>query len=220
MHLDESGGAPGPDLLAPPPRRERADAVRNRELVLAAAADLFARRDPREVSMDEVARAAGVGRATLYRRYPDVRSIAVALLDEHERELQRRLLAGDPPLGPGAPPARRLGAFFAAMTQLLERFLFLLLGAETGPARFRTGAYGFWRAHVRALLVEAGVDDPGPRADLLLAAVDPELYRHQRATLTPEQIAAHLDWLAAAATRGPAGDTTPAISWRDGEVRS
>lgn len=194
--VDVRSGALGRDLLAPPPRRERADAVRNRELVLAAAADLFAHRDPREVTMDEVARAAGVGRATLYRRYPDVRSIAVALLDEHERDLQQRLLAGDPPLGPGAPPALRLAAFLAAMAELLERFLFLLLGAETGPARFATGAYGFWRAHVRTLLAEAGVEDAGRRADLLLATVEPELYRHQRDTMGADEIVADLTWLA------------------------
>lgn len=204
----EVSGSPRADLLAPPPRRERADAVRNRELVLAAASDLFGQRDPREVTMDEVARAAGVGRATLYRRYPDVRSIAVALLDEHERDLQQRLLRGDPPLGPGAPPAPRLAAFYAAMAELLERFLFLLLGAETGPARFATGAYGFWHAHVRALLAETGIADSGRRADLLLAAVDPELYRHQRATLAPEEIVADLAWLADQALRPTGRDTS------------
>src|SRR5688500_14559936 len=72
--------------------RERADAARNRAKVLAAAAELFAARDPREVTMDDIAKAAGVGRGTLYRRYPDTASMARALLDEHERELQERLL--------------------------------------------------------------------------------------------------------------------------------
>src|SRR5882757_5709287 len=77
-----------PDLLAGPSPAgdgvpERADAARNRTRVLAAAADLFATRDPRTVTMDDIAKAAGVGRATVYRRYPDTRSIAVALLDEH-----------------------------------------------------------------------------------------------------------------------------------------
>jgi AcrR family transcriptional regulator len=183
------------DLLAPHSGRERADAARNRERVLTAAADVFATSDPRVVTMEQIARAAGVGRATLYRRYPDVRSIAVALLDEHERELQQRLLTGEPPLGPGAAPADRLAAFFAAMTELLERFLFLFLAAETGRARFATGAYDFWRVHVATLLTEAGIADAGPRADVLLAATDPELYRHQRHNLTREQIAGHLAWL-------------------------
>ncbi len=189
-------GSAGEDLLTSAAAPERADAARNRRLILAAAAKLFAHRDPRQVTMDEVAHAAGVGRATLYRRYPNVRAIAVALLDEHERDLQQRLLGGDPPLGPGCPPEERLAAFFQAITELLERFLPLLLGAETGAQRFATGAYGFWHAHVRALLAEAGSSDPDPRADLLLAAVDPEFYQYQRSTLSPEQISEHLAWLA------------------------
>ncbi|WP_191134002.1 TetR/AcrR family transcriptional regulator, partial [Streptomyces sp. col6] len=74
--------------------RERADAARNRAKVLAAAAELFETGDPRTVTMEDIARTAGVGRGTLYRRYPDVASIAAALLDEHERLLQDELLRG------------------------------------------------------------------------------------------------------------------------------
>lgn len=175
---------------------ERADAARNSERVLAAASELLMARDPREVTMDEIARAAGVGRATLYRRFPDVRSIAVALLDERERSLQTRMLTGAPPLGPGAQPAERLAAFFAASVGLLEESLPLLLAAETGAERFRSGAYGFWRAHVAALLREAGVAEAAVRADLLLAMIEPELYRHMRADRDVEQIERDLEWVA------------------------
>src|SRR5215207_9999411 len=96
---------------------ERADAARNRARVLDAAGRVLAERDSRLVTMEEIAAAAGVGKATVYRRYPDVASIAIALLDEHERELQDRLLRGRPPLGPGAPPAERLTAFYGAMVE-------------------------------------------------------------------------------------------------------
>lgn len=158
---------------------ERADAARNRAKVLAAATELFASRDPRTVTMDDIAKAAGVGRGTLYRRYPDVVSIAVALLDEHERALQEQLLRGEPPLGPGAPPARRLATFYAAMIELLETHAHLVLGAETGGARFRTGAYQFWAVHVRTMLVEAGVAEPDSLVDVLLAPLAAEVYTHQ-----------------------------------------
>ncbi|MFI9505871.1 TetR/AcrR family transcriptional regulator [Nocardia sp. NPDC052566] len=171
------------DLLtgdpAPAPA-ERADAARNRAKVLAAAADLFATRDPRTVTMDDIAKAAGVGRGTLYRRYPDKNSIAVALLDEHERALQDKLLRGPAPLGPGAPPAERLAAFYTAMVELLDAHADLVLGAETGGARFATGAYGFWYLHVRALLVAAGIPEPDALVDPLLAPLAAEVYRHQR----------------------------------------
>ncbi|WP_280215650.1 TetR/AcrR family transcriptional regulator [Nocardia cyriacigeorgica] len=176
---------------------ERADAARNRAKVLAAAAELFAARDPRTVTMDDIAKAAGVGRGTLYRRYPDTNSIAVALLDEHERTLQEQLLRGEPPLGPGAPPAERLAAFYAAMVELLDAHSELVLGAETGGVRFATGAYGFWFAHVRSLLRAADVDEPDAMVDALLAPLAAEVYQQQRARgLAPAQIARALRQLA------------------------
>ncbi|MFG2075422.1 TetR/AcrR family transcriptional regulator [Nonomuraea maritima] len=185
---------------------ERADAARNRARILEAAALLFAERSPQDVTMDDIAKKAGVGRGTLYRRYPDRASIAVALLDEHERDLQERLLRGEPPLGPGAPPAERLAAFYAAMVRLLENHSHLVLGAEVGRSRFETGAYGFWRAHVRALLSAAGTPDPDALVEILLAPLSPEVYEYQRTVLglTPEQIAQTLARLTAVLGRSQA----------------
>src|SRR5215468_5524636 len=161
-----------PQQLAgqPPPRArpERADAARNRQRILAAAEELFARRGADNVTMEDIAQAAGVGKGTLYRRYPDRASIAVALLNTHERALQERLLRGEPPLGPGAPPAERLAAFYAEMIELLSTHGHLVLGSEVGQSRFATGAYGFWRAHVRSLLVASGKPDPDALTDVLL----------------------------------------------------
>ncbi|WP_433198020.1 TetR/AcrR family transcriptional regulator [Nocardia sp. CA-107356] len=187
----------GHPTAAPAAPTERADAARNRAKVLAAAAELFATRDPRTVTMDDIAKAAGVGRGTLYRRYPDRNSIAVALLDEHERALQEKLLRGDPPLGPGAAPAERLAAFYAAMVELLDGHADLVLGAETGGARFATGAYGFWFLHVRSLLVAGGIEEPDAMVDPLLAPLAAEVYQQQRGRgLTAAQITAALTELA------------------------
>jgi AcrR family transcriptional regulator len=162
-------------------RKERADAARNRARILAAAERLFAERGATNVSMEDVATAAGVGKGTLYRRYPDRAALAVALLDEHERRLQQHLLDGPPPLGPGAPPGERLSAFYGAMVDLIDRHLELALAAETGSARFRTGAYQFWRAHVRVLLRDAEVPDPGDvLAEALLAPLAAEFYQQLR----------------------------------------
>ncbi|MEQ0564605.1 helix-turn-helix domain-containing protein [Amycolatopsis sp. NEAU-NG30] len=176
---------------------ERADAARNRAKILAAAEELFTTRGAAEVTMEDIARAAGVGRGTLYRRYPDRASIAVALLDEHERRLQESLLRGDPPLGPGAPPSERLAAFYEAMVGLLERHAPLVLGTEVGQSRFATGAYGFWRTHVRVLAAEAGAADPDVLADVLLAPLAPDLFLHQTSRgVSAERFAATLRTLA------------------------
>ena len=184
-------------LADPPPRRERADAARNRTRVLAAAARLLAERAGCDVTMEQIAAAAGVGKATLYRRYPDVPAIARALLDEHERSLQDRLLRGPPPLGPGAAPGERLAAFYKAMVELLERHGHLALAAETGERRYRTGAYAAWTTHVSALLADAGLGDRQALADALLAPLAPDVFAHQRASGTrPRTIAADLAMLA------------------------
>ncbi|MER7134848.1 TetR/AcrR family transcriptional regulator, partial [Streptosporangium saharense] len=78
---------------------ERADAARNRARILEAAGRLFAAKGAPNVTMEDIAKAAGVGRGTLYRRYPDRAAIATAMLDEHEKALQRELIGGEPPLG-------------------------------------------------------------------------------------------------------------------------
>jgi AcrR family transcriptional regulator len=160
--------------------RERADAARNRLRVLAAAERLFAARGIAGVTMDDVAAEAGVGKGTLYRRFGDKGGLAVALLDQRERELQERLIRGAPPLGPGAPPAKRLAAFVAAYLELVDTQLDLVLLSETSApgARFRTGAHAVWRQHCRILLRETGCPDPDLRADLLLAGLAAEQIQH------------------------------------------
>lgn len=169
--------------------------------------------------MDHIAKAAGIGRATLYRRYPTVGAVAAALLDEHEQELQEQLLRGSPPLGPGAPPGERLAAFYEAMLDLLDRHAPLVLGTEIGQRRFSTGAYGFWRTHVRHLLQAAGQEDADVLPDILLAPLDPALFLHQRerGASTP-QIASALRRLAhavVAVQSTPADRARPARQSKD-----
>ncbi|WP_307847492.1 helix-turn-helix domain-containing protein [Streptomyces sp. F63] len=50
--------------------RLRSDALRNRERIVAAAREMFVEHGP-EIPLDEVARRAGVGNATLYRHFAD-----------------------------------------------------------------------------------------------------------------------------------------------------
>ena len=66
----------GLDRLVDPPLR--ADARRNYDALLIAADELFATNGP-DVALDEIARRAGVGNATLYRHFPDRRDLLVAV---------------------------------------------------------------------------------------------------------------------------------------------
>ena len=188
---------------------ERADAARNRLRVLAAAERLFAARGVAGVTMDDVAAAAGVGKGTLYRRFVDKGGLAVALLDQRERELQQAILTGPPPLGPGATPPERLAAFIAGYLAFLDRQLDLVLLSETSTpgARLRTGAHAFWRQHCAHLLRSAHASAPELRADLLLAGLSAEQVRHwldeQHHTL--EELTQQLAAAAVALTQQPPG---------------
>lgn len=65
----------------PTSRPLRADAARNRQALLTAAAAAFAR-DGVSASLDEVARAAGVGPGTLYRHFPTRDQLVRAVIDD------------------------------------------------------------------------------------------------------------------------------------------
>jgi len=162
-------------------RPERADAARNRARVLDAARELFAERGAANVTMEDVAKRAGVAKGTLFHRFGDRSGLAQALVDEHERALQDALLHGPPPLGPGAPPRARLKAFAGARFDQLERHADLIAAAEAGGARFLAEPYCVHRLHVGVLVHEA---DPGADAeilaDVLLAPLSAESFDHWR----------------------------------------
>src|SRR5712675_921482 len=100
-------------------RPERADAARNREALLDAAARLLRECGAEGLTMDAVACAAGVGKGTLFRRFGDRASLFHALIDDRERAFQEAFIRGPAPLGPGAPVTERLTAFGHAMFQLI-----------------------------------------------------------------------------------------------------
>lgn len=77
----------------------RADARRNLERVLDAATEAFAASGP-DVSVDEIARRAGVGHATVFRRFPTKDDLMLAVIERHVAEMralaEQALLADDP----------------------------------------------------------------------------------------------------------------------------
>ncbi len=169
-----------------PVRHERVDAARNRATILAAAEALVAEHGAQCVTMDQVARAAGVGKGTLFRHFGDRCGLMRALLDERERGLQEGFIRGPAPLGPGAPPRERLAAFGERMLEHIEIQGDLLVAAENGAPgeRLRHSVYAAYRAHITALLSESGYEgEIGYLADVLLGALVSELVLFQRREL-------------------------------------
>lgn len=77
----EDHAARGPEACAGPVRPLRRDAARNRQRVLKAASEVFTERGL-DVSLDEVARHAGVGVGTVYRRFRTKEDLVEALFVE------------------------------------------------------------------------------------------------------------------------------------------
>ena len=64
----------------------RADARRNHERVLDAATEAFAASGP-DVSIDEIARLAGVGHGTVFRRFPTKDDLMYAVIERHVAQM-------------------------------------------------------------------------------------------------------------------------------------
>jgi AcrR family transcriptional regulator len=124
---DQVGGPAEPGL-----RPLRADAARNREAVLSAAREVFA-----EIGLDapleEIARRAGVGIATLYRRFPAREQlVSAALIDKitaYAVAAERALAEPDPWAG-FAGFVRRICAMQAGDRGLADLLLITLAPSE------------------------------------------------------------------------------------------
>jgi AcrR family transcriptional regulator len=149
--------------IEPADRRPRADAVRNRDLLLTAAAAAFAARGA-EVSLEDIARSAGVGIGTLYRHFPTRESLVEAVY-RHEIDV---LCARADELLEILPPDRALAEWMQLFVQHVatKRGMLSLLKPllSTNP-NFSDQTRG--RAIAAATkLLEAGVAAGTVRADV------------------------------------------------------
>jgi polyketide synthase 12 len=174
-----------------PPHAERADAARNRRLLLATAREMLAEQGADKLTMDGLAERAGLGKGTVFRRFGTRAGIFAALLDDDERDFQEQVLAGPPPLGPGAPPLDRLIAYGRARIDFLIGHREIARAALDGRERVPAGSQTpMSREHIRFLLGEVSLGaDPKPDLDVLAtqltAALDgPLLLYLSSATLT------------------------------------
>jgi AcrR family transcriptional regulator len=174
----------------------RADAERNRQRLLAAAKELFASRGL-DVTLDDIARHAGVGTGTAYRRFPNKDALIEALMVQRIQEIAA--IAGECLQEPD--PWRGFAGFF-------ERAL-ALMASDRGLAEvlFSPGRGNERTAHARQAIgpvvtklvrraVVAGVVRPDlattdvPLLNFMLKTVvdisrdvEPELYRRYLAII-------------------------------------
>lgn len=149
---------------------ERADARRNRSAVLDAARTLFAREDADRVTLARIAETAGVGKATVLRRFGDVSGVVEAVLAPRVTELRDALLTGPPPLGPGGPSAQALPACVDALFDFVlhNRTLIRALENRRPHAYYANPASQFWIGELSRRIHAA---QPGADADYLAHAL-------------------------------------------------
>jgi AcrR family transcriptional regulator len=108
-------------------RRPRADAVRNRERILVAAQEAFAAEGP-SVSLDDVARRAGVGAGTVHRHFPTKDELFSAVIAGRMRDLAD----GARDLADASDPGEAFFGFFHQMADQARQNL-ALSAALTEP---------------------------------------------------------------------------------------
>src|SRR6478672_1972093 len=94
----------------------RADAERNRKRLLDAAAEVFAEQGL-EASTAEIARRAGVGQGTVFRRFPTKDDLVAAIVVDRLGEITETAAA----LLAGSPPGGRVLAFMTELAQIHVR---------------------------------------------------------------------------------------------------
>ena len=166
---------------------ERKDAARNRARILEAARGLLKTKCIREICMDDVARAAGVGKGTVYRRFEDRASLCRALLHDEAIRLQNEVLKGFE-LPEGTPWMKRIERLLQALMDFAMENAPLLSEAQAfdrgGPNRFEHPAHA-WQRDTLSLYLDRAIraGEIGPLstvvvADLVLAGLDPDLLQY------------------------------------------
>ncbi len=123
-----------------PARPLRRDAERNRQRILRAASEIFTEQGL-QATLDDVARRAGVGVGTVYRRFPDKEALADALFTERLNALvtlAEGALADPDEWGSLASFLEQAGGLLAADRGLRQLFMFATYGRDrVGHARAR-----------------------------------------------------------------------------------
>ncbi|GAB2822082.1 TetR/AcrR family transcriptional regulator [Streptomyces daliensis] len=148
--------------------RRRMGVEERRKQLIAVALDLFSRRSPDDVSIDDIASAAGISRPLVYHYFPGKHSLYEAAVRRAADELASRFV--EPHEGPlGARLLRVMGRYFDFVEEHGPGFSALLRGGPAvGSARANAMIDEVRRAAYAQMLAHLGLEDPGPRLALVI----------------------------------------------------
>ncbi len=148
-------------------RPRRADARRNHDLLLAAAKEIFDEHGV-DAPLDDIARRAGVGNATMYRHFPTRRELIIAVYSDEVAELCAR---GEALLG-AADPGDALFAWLRDFVAHVATKRDLALAVPDDRAGQRPALFDQWHEAMRgaaSALLGRARDAGAVRADLAVA---------------------------------------------------
>jgi AcrR family transcriptional regulator len=173
----------------------RADARRNRERLLEAAAAAFGAADGGSVSLESIAREAGVGIGTLYRHFPTREVLVEAVYRAELAEVAAaagQLLTRHPPKVALRRWMDRYASFVAAKRGMAESLRAMVDSGAVAAHQTRARIVG-----AVELLLNAGVDDGSLRADVRADDVVSSLLGIFLASASRDQTGRLLDLLVA-----------------------
>jgi AcrR family transcriptional regulator len=177
----------------------RSDARRNREKLLEVATAAFAAADGRPVSLESIARDAGVGIGTLYRHFPNREALVEAIYRAESAEVAataERLLNRHPPKVALRRWMDRYASFVAAKRGMAESLRAMVDSGALEPSQMRANIAGAVET-----LLGAGADDGSLRADVRADDVVSSLLGIFLTSGSPEQTGRMLDLLVAGIAR-------------------
>lgn len=165
------------NLILMTPRPTRADAVKNRVLLLETAQRLFAEHGVDAVTMSDVAEAAGVGKGTLYRHFANKIELCQVIIDQDQRDLQNRTLAR---LRGGGSPSENLEWFLREVVAFVSRNQAFVFAASGLVPNVDHPAHVWWRQTIRGLLMRIQPNlDADYLADVFFIMLDPRTINYQ-----------------------------------------
>ncbi|MFB8267978.1 TetR/AcrR family transcriptional regulator [Streptomyces sp. NPDC055955] len=148
--------------------RRRMGVEERRQQLIGVALELFSHRSPDDVSIDEIAAAAGISRPLVYHYFPGKLSLYEAALRRAADDLAQRF--EEPQDGPlGARLIRVMGRFFDFVDEHGPGFSALMRGGPAvGSSTTNALIDSVRQAAYVQILTHLGVTDPPPRLELVV----------------------------------------------------